>query len=78
MKRPRKSYSAEEFALEMGRNTYLYRAPKGDFFVVHQTRRQGEQERIGPLPLDEAVALFKNLNEQRMSFENAFPGVEIS
>ena len=73
----RKRYVEETSALRVGLNTYLYRTPKGDFFVVHQTCWQGEQERLGPLPLDEAIELFRSLTGREGSSEDGFPGVEM-
>lgn len=60
-----------------GRQTFLYRAPGGGYFAVHQTCWQGEFDRIKPLSLDEAVELFEGLSERRVSFEEAFPGVKV-
>ena len=70
----RKLYSTEAFALHVGQNNYLYRTPEGYFSVVNQTYPQGEQAHISLL--DEAVQLFKNLNEQ-VSFADAFSGMEM-
>jgi hypothetical protein len=60
-----------------GRQTFLYRTPKGAFFATHLTCWQDEQDRIEPLTLDEAVELFEGMSEQRVSFEEAFPGVKV-
>lgn len=59
------------------RNTFLYRAPKGNYFAVYQTQWQGERDRLEALTLDEAVAMFEGMSEQRMSHEQAFPGVKV-
>ena len=60
-----------------GRQTFVYKTPKGGFFAVHLTCWEGEQDRIEPLTLDEAVELFEGMSEQRLSFEEAFPGVKV-
>jgi len=60
-----------------GRQTFLYRTPKGGYFAVHLTQWQGEQDRIEPLGVDEAVTLWESLTERRVDFAEAFPGVKI-
>jgi len=60
-----------------GRQTYLYLTPKGGYFAVHLTQWQGEQDRIEPLSVDEAVTLWESLTERRVEFSEAFPGVKI-
>jgi len=60
-----------------GRNTFLYRTPKGAYFVVRQTCWQGERDSLEPLDRDEAVGLFEQLPEHDVSWEEAFPGVVI-
>lgn len=63
-----------------GRNTFLYKTPKGGYFAVHLTCWQGEHDMIEPLTLDEAVELFENLarhDGNAVSFEEAFPGVKV-
>lgn len=61
-----------------GTNQYLYRTPRGNYFTVYLTQWQGDQESLSPVTLDEAVDLFEGpLTEHRVSYEEAFPGVEI-
>jgi hypothetical protein len=60
-----------------GRQTFVYRAPKGGYFAVRLTCWEGEQDRIEPLTLDGAVELFEGMSERRVSFEEAFPGVKV-
>jgi len=63
-----------------GRNTFLYRAPKGGYFALRMTCWQGEKDRIEPLSLDEAVQLYEELHQsdsEALPFEEAFPGVEV-
>ena len=59
-----------------GRNTWLYRTPKGKYFQVYFIECQGEQsEIITPRSLDEAVAFFERCREncRRVSHKEAFP-----
>lgn len=60
-----------------GRNTFLYRTKKGNYFKVIRTRWQGERDALTPLSLDEALALWERLPEHEMSFEEVFPGVTV-
>ena len=61
-----------------GTNQFLYLTPRGNYFTVYLTQWQGDQESLSPATLDEAVDLFEGpLSEHRVSYEDAFPGVEI-
>lgn len=60
-----------------GRNTFLYRTPKNNYFVLNLTQWQGEADGISPLTKDEAIDLFENLREKRAEFEEAFPGEKV-
>lgn len=60
-----------------GRNTFLYRTPKGAYFAVHLTQWQGERRTLEPLTQDEALTLYESLSEKRIEAEEAFPGVKI-
>jgi hypothetical protein len=61
-----------------GRNTFLYRTPKGNYFVVHQTCWQGERDSLEPLSIQEAIELWEGpCCEHECSFEKAFPGVTV-
>ena len=61
-----------------GRNTFLYRTPRGRYFQVTLTQWQGEQDSLIPLCQDEAINLYENaLSEHEVSYEEAFPGVKI-
>lgn len=55
-----------------GRNTHLYRTPRGAFFAVHTTRWQGERETLEPLSVDDARALYEALPEQEVCWGDAF------
>ena len=61
-----------------GRNTFLYKTPKGAYFEVNLTQWQGEQDTLLPITKEEAIDLFENhLSEQRVSYKEAFPDVNI-
>jgi len=61
-----------------GRNTWLYRTPKGSHFTLTRTQWQGEQDSLEPVSLEEAISLYEgSLSEHEVSYEEAFPGVEI-
>jgi hypothetical protein len=61
-----------------GRNTFLYRTPKGYYFEVTLTRWQGERDSLTPVPLDQAISDYEHsLPEHRIPYEQAFSGVEV-
>ena len=60
-----------------GRNQFLYKTPKGAYFIVHMSQWQGERTTLTPVTLDEAISLFESLPEQEVDFSTAFPGVEV-
>lgn len=61
-----------------GRNRFLYRSPKGKYFQVTLTQWQGEQDTLIPLSLDEAIALYEELDDKNaVPFEKAFPKVNV-
>jgi len=60
-----------------GRNTYLYKTPRGRYFATYLSLWQGELDRLEPLTLDEAVYLYEQLPEHEVPFEEAFPTVEV-
>lgn len=60
-----------------GRNTFLYRTPRGAYFSVTLTQWQGESETLQPLTQSEAVDLWERLQEHAEPFEDAFPGVVV-
>jgi hypothetical protein len=59
-----------------GRNTFLFRTPKGNFFAQYQTLLQGEVNRITPLDTTEAIALYQSLQKKEVPFTVAFPGIK--
>lgn len=61
-----------------GRNTWLYRTPKGNYFVLGRTMWQGEEDSITPVTLDEAITLYEGpLKEHEVTYEEAFPDVDV-
>jgi len=61
-----------------GRNTFLYRTPKGAYFVVGLSQWQGERDTLEVITQDEAIELFEgSLTENRVYYQEAFPGVEV-
>jgi hypothetical protein len=61
-----------------GRNTFLYRTPKGAYFTVTMTQWQGEQDHLEPISQEEAIQLYEtSLTEHYENYADAFPGVEV-
>jgi hypothetical protein len=61
-----------------GRNTFLYRTPKGAYFTVTLSRWQGEQDRLEVVAFDDAVALYEGrLSAHAADYAVAFPGVQV-
>lgn len=61
-----------------GRNTFLYKTPRGNYFAVHLTCWQGEQDSIEPLTQDEAIDMFETYcSEHEVSYAEAFPNVKV-
>jgi len=58
-----------------GRNTYLYRTAKGNFFLHHTTLWQGERQSIEPISQSEAMSYYEQLPERATEYKEAF-GVE--
>lgn len=58
-----------------GRNTYLYKTARGNFFLHHTTQWQGERETIEPVDIEEAKSHYEQLPEQELEYSDAF-GVE--
>lgn len=58
-----------------GRNTYLYRTPAGRYFLERTSRWQGERDHIEPVSLEEARQYYEDLQEQVMTYAEAF-GIE--
>lgn len=60
-----------------GRNTFLYKTPKGAYFAVRLSLWEGERDRIEPLPEEEAYELYEGLPVREVEAEDAFPRVAI-
>lgn len=61
-----------------GRNTFLYRTPKGAYFTVTRSQWQGEQDRLEVIALDDAVELYEGpLLEHAEDYATAFPTVTV-
>jgi len=61
-----------------GRQTWLYRTPKGAFFTVTRSQWQGEQGGLTPISEGAAIALYEGgLSEHHVDYEAAFPGVVV-
>jgi len=55
-----------------GRNTYLYKTAKGNFFLHHTTLWQGERDNIQAISPEEARWEYESLPEKDMGYEEAF------
>ncbi|MCX6701227.1 MAG: hypothetical protein NTV68_15140 [Methanomicrobiales archaeon] len=60
-----------------GRNTFLFKTLKGNFFVQYQSKRRGEQDFIKSLSVEEAVQLYESLPQKEVEFAIAFPDLDI-
>ena len=61
-----------------GRNTFLYKTPRGAFFVVSLTQWQGEFDSLTPIDEDEAIGLYETtLSEHEVEYQAAFPDVVV-
>lgn len=60
-----------------GRNVFLYRSPNGRYFAVRLTQWEGERDRIEPLDVEAAYALYERLPEKELPVEEAFPRLVI-
>lgn len=61
-----------------GRNTFLYRTPKGAYFTVALSLWQGERDGLIPLSVDDAISTYEAMTEHRVEYAEAFPGVEVA
>jgi hypothetical protein len=57
-----------------GRNTYLYKTARGNYFVHYSTCWQGEHDRIEALSPEDAMQMYESLPEHEVEDEEAFPG----
>ena len=55
-----------------GRNTYLLKTKKGNYFVVYLTMWQGERDALAAVSKDEAKGLYEQLPKQDVEYKIAF------
>jgi len=55
-----------------GRNTWLMKTKKGNFFMVYGTFWQGERDHLEPVSVEEAIREYERLPESEMIYEEAF------
>lgn len=55
-----------------GRNTYLFKTEKGNFFLHRTTLWQGEMDSIEAITKEEAKGWYEMLPEHEMEYEEAF------
>ena len=55
-----------------GRNTYLYKTKKGNFFIHHKTMWQSELDRLEDITEIEARKYYEILPEYDMEYKEAF------
>ena len=61
-----------------GRNTFLFRTPRGAYFTVTVTMWQGEHDTLTPLDEAEAIRLYEGaLREHYVAYSEAFPNVTV-
>lgn len=63
-----------------GMNLFLFRTPKGAYFTQTRTCWDGSQQndgRLTPVTQADAIGLFESMREQRVTWEEAFPGVAV-
>jgi hypothetical protein len=60
-----------------GRNTFLFKTPKGSFFAQYQTLLPVETGKIVPLEINEAVSLYHSLYKKEVPFVVAFPFIKV-
>lgn len=61
-----------------GTNTFLFRTPKGRYFTQVRSQWEGADDgKLTPYCQEDALRLWGELREHEVSFEEAFPGVEV-
>lgn len=61
-----------------GRNRWLWRTPRGVYFLTTQTQWQGEADTLEPVSEEDALTMYENeLSEHELSHADAFPNVTI-
>jgi hypothetical protein len=62
-----------------GRNTFLYRTEKGNYFTVTLTQLGGEMDQLAPITQDLAIELFEGpLSKHEVGYHEAFPDVTVT
>ncbi len=61
----------------MGRHTFLFRTPTGNYFAQHQSSFPGERTQLMSLDQSNSMTLYEKLPNKEVIFEEAFPGMEI-
>lgn len=59
-----------------GRNRYLYRSPRGIYFIETLTQWQGEYDHLAPVTMDEALSFFEDCDAHGtavVEWAQAFP-----
>jgi len=59
-----------------GRNIFLFKTPKGNFFAQYQTLLPGEFDKVTPLDINEAISLYQSLPKKEVPFRVVFPCVK--
>jgi len=63
-----------------GTQAFLYRTPRGRYFIARLTCWQGQTDSIQPVEQDEAIRFYETCDPHgtcRIEFEEAFPGVKV-
>jgi len=55
-----------------GRNRFLYKTEKGNFFLHETTLFQGEFDRITPITVDQAKRYYEELQEKHVEYVDTF------
>ena len=64
-----------------GRNSFLYRTPRGAYFFMHRTCWEGENDRIETCSPDEAASFYESVQAHEdcvyLPYAEAFPSLKI-
>lgn len=60
-----------------GRQRFLYRTKRGAFLLATLTQWEGERDSLEVVDEARALQLWEELSERRVSFGEAFPGLEL-
>jgi hypothetical protein len=59
-----------------GRNTFLFKTTKGNFFAQYQSLLPGEINKITPLGINESLSLYQSLQKKEVPFRVVFPCIK--